>query len=367
MKNIEMKKLSTGDKVRFLNTIGGGIVKGFQSKQVVIVEDEHGFDIPVLISECVVVESTSDNKMGKFAEEDNYQKETIQDTKQELKDSMPEVSVDESYQPEETAEGEKITACLAYLPIDLKNLSTSKYECYFVNDSNYYLFFNYMNRENNIWKSRYNGIVEPNTKIFLEEFDKTSLNDIEKISVQFIAFKHNKSYKFKNPCSVELRIDTVKFYKLHSFRENDYFEDEAIVYYIIKNDVPEREMLISAGDLERAMREKEVSERRPVKQTIKKRKSDPIIEVDLHINELLDTTAGMNNADILEYQLKKFNDVMKENIKNKNHRIVFIHGKGDGVLKTSLLKELKKNYPTCYSQDASFKEYGYGATMVKIK
>ena len=81
----------------------------------------------------------------------------------------------------------------------------------------------------------------------------------------------------------------------------------------------------------------------------------------------LDTTAGMNNADILEYQLKKFNDVMKENIKNKNHRIVFIHGKGDGVLKTSLLKELKKNYPTCYSQDASFKEYGYGATMVKIK
>src|SRR5690554_836752 len=51
-----MKQLSVGDTVRFLNTVGGGKVKGFQSKQIVIVEDEHGFDLPVLISECVVVE-----------------------------------------------------------------------------------------------------------------------------------------------------------------------------------------------------------------------------------------------------------------------------------------------------------------------
>jgi dsDNA-specific endonuclease/ATPase MutS2 len=115
------------------------------------------------------------------------------------------------------------------------------------------------------------------------------------------------------------------------------------------------------------MKEKEISERRPAKEPIRKRKSDPVIEVDLHINELIDTTAGMNNADILEYQMNKFNDVMKENIKNKNRRIVFIHGKGDGVLKTALLKELKKNYPSCYYQDASFQEYGYGATMVIIK
>ena len=49
-----MKKLEVGDKVRFLNTIGGGIVKGFQSKQIVIIEDEHGFDVPVLISDLIV-------------------------------------------------------------------------------------------------------------------------------------------------------------------------------------------------------------------------------------------------------------------------------------------------------------------------
>ncbi|HBG58991.1 DUF2027 domain-containing protein [Proteiniphilum sp. UBA1028] len=356
-----MKKLETGDKVRFLNTVGGGTVKGFLSKQLVIVEDEHGFDIPILISECVVVESAGNEKLGLIPEN----KETTTD--KDLSPSVTEVKVKDNEPVQETAEGEKITACLAYLPTDVKNLSSSSYECYFVNDSNYYLFFNYMSRENNTWKSRYNGSIEPNTKIFLEEFDKTALNEIEKVSVQFIAFKYPKQFRFKNPCSVELRIDTVKFYKLHSFRENDYFEDEALLYYVMRDDVPERELLVSAGDLERAIKEKQAADRRPRIQRIEKKEKNQLIEIDLHADALLDTTSGLNNADLLEYQLNKFNEVMAGHIRNKNQKIVFIHGKGDGILRNAILKELKTKYPKCYYQDASFQEYGYGATMVTIK
>jgi dsDNA-specific endonuclease/ATPase MutS2 len=82
---------------------------------------------------------------------------------------------------------------------------------------------------------------------------------------------------------------------------------------------------------------------------------------------LLDTTAGMSNAEILDYQLQKFNEVMQENLHRKNQRIVFIHGKGEGILKNAILKELKSKYRKCYVQDASFQKYGYGATMVIIK
>jgi hypothetical protein len=226
-----------------------------------------------------------------------------------------------------------------------------------------------MSRENNAWRSRSNGLIEPNTKIFLEEFDKSRLNEIEKICVQFIAFKHRKSFGFKNPVSAELRIDTVKFYKLHAFQENDYFDENALVYYITRNDIPERDMLINAGDLENALREKERIDnyRRPRIQKIEKKDKNEIIEVDLHIDQLLDSTAGMSNADMLEYQLKKFNEVMTENLHHKNQKIVFIHGKGDGVLKNALLKEIKTKYKRCVAQDASFQEYGFGATMVIIK
>jgi hypothetical protein len=272
-------------------------------------------------------------------------------------------------EPEETPEGEKITTCIAFLPVDAKNMTTTSYESYFVNDSNYFLYYNYMSRENNAWQSRSNGLIEPNTKIFLEEFDKSHLNEIEKICVQFIAFKHQKSFGFKNPVSVELRIDTVKFYKLHAFRENDYFDENALVYNITRNDIPERDMLVNAGDLENALREKERidNNRRPRIQKIEKKDKNEIIEVDLHINQLLDSTAGMSNADMLEYQLKKFNEVMTKNLHHKNQKIVFIHGKGDGVLKNALLKEIKTKYKRCVAQDASFQEYGFGATMVIIK
>ena len=356
-----MTKLNIGDTVRFLNTNGGGKVKGFQNKQIAIIEDEYGFDVPVLISECVVVESAGNEKLG--------QAETT-DIEEVAKNKTPNAdSIVTNEETEETPQGEKITTCIAFLPIDAKNMTTTGYESYFVNDSNYYLYYNYMSRENNAWQSRSNGLIEPNTKIFLEEFDKSRLNEIEKICVQFIAFKHQKSFGFKNPVSVELRIDTVKFYKLHAFRENDYFDENALVYYITRNDIPERDMLVNAGDLENALREKERidSNRRPRIQKIEKKDKNEIIEVDLHINQLLDSTAGMSNADILEYQLKKFNEVMTENLHHKNQKIVFIHGKGDGVLKNALLKEIKTKYKRCVAQDASFQEYGFGATMIIIK
>ena len=65
--------------------------------------------------------------------------------------------------------------------------------------------------------------------------------------------------------------------------------------------------------------------------------------------------------------MDKFHEVMKENINNKKRRIVFIHGKGDGVLKKEIYKAIKKEYRRVDCQDASFQEYGYGATMVIIK
>ncbi|MDY3063914.1 MAG: DUF2027 domain-containing protein, partial [Bacteroidaceae bacterium] len=41
-------------------------------------------------------------------------------------------------------------------------------------------------------------------------------------------------------------------------------------------------------------------------------------------------------------------------------------GKGEGVLRSNIMRELKNKYPRCNWQDASFKEYGFGATLVII-
>lgn len=94
--------------------------------------------------------------------------------------------------------------------------------------------------------------------------------------------------------------------------------------------------------------------------------ADDILEVDLHIDQLLDNTTGMGAKDIKDYQIKVFKEVMEAHKGQKGKRIVFIHGNGDGVLRKSILTELKYSYKQCQWQDASFQQYGFGATMVII-
>ena len=62
----------------------------------------------------------------------------------------------------------------------------------------------------------------------------------------------------------------------------------------------------------------------------------------------------------------KFGIILIPTRKN-GKKIVFIHGKGEGVLRNAIGQELRKKYPRCLSQDASFQKYGFGATMVIIK
>ena len=53
--------MKIGDKVRFLNDVGGGIVVGFQGKDLAVVKDEDGFEVPTLIKECVVIDTDDYN------------------------------------------------------------------------------------------------------------------------------------------------------------------------------------------------------------------------------------------------------------------------------------------------------------------
>ena len=91
------------------------------------------------------------------------------------------------------------------------------------------------------------------------------------------------------------------------------------------------------------------------------------MEVELHIKQLLDDTTGMENAEILDYQLGVFRQTLAQYKDKSGQKIVFIHGKGEGVLRRAIEQELKSKYRNYPYHDASFREYGFGATMVTIK
>lgn len=344
------------DIVRFLNQTGGGRITRIVDNMA-YVEDEDGFEQPALLRECIVVESAKPKPTA-------YDKPIAPLPSKEV--------VVETAKPApviETKDGDTLNIVLAYEPRELKHLNTTTYDAYLVNDSNYYLYFAYMTRSDSDseWVTRYHDIVEPNIQVHIEEFDHSLLTQMDRVAVQYMAFKQEKGFKLKNPALVEHRLDTTKFYKLHCFHDNEYFDTPVISLDIVKNDRPARMMTIDSSDLERAMKEKRHQDTRPQRTPVQKHpKKGEIVECDLHINALLDNTAGLSNKDMLDVQLDEFRRVMNENINRKGEKVVFIHGKGEGVLRNALITELKHKYKSCTWQDASFQQYGFGATMVII-
>ena len=91
------------------------------------------------------------------------------------------------------------------------------------------------------------------------------------------------------------------------------------------------------------------------------------MEVDLHIHELLDNTHGMQNGDMLQHQIRHFERMMKTAERKKISKVVFIHGVGEGVLKREIHNLIELYYPNCSTQPADHREYGYGATEVRLR
>lgn len=350
--------MKIGDKVRFLSEVGGGIVRGFQGKDVALVEGEDGFEIPMLIKECVVIQTDDYNIPLKSAKKP----EAPQAAEEEIEEEKPV-----TYRAPEIRGNDVLNVYLAYVPQDVKAISSTAFDAYLVNDSNYFVDYLYLSAEGKSWTLRSRGTIKPNMKMHLEEFEKSELNGMEHVAVQLLAYKDDRTFLLKNAINTEVRIDTVKFYKLHTFQQSDFFAEPALIYDIVRDDEEVKQVYVSANDIKEALLQKNVSDV-PAKLQKKQHKvKNDIVEVDLHIHELLDDTTGMGNAEMLNYQLDAFRKTLEEYKNKKGQKIVFIHGKGDGVLRRAILDELKRKYKNYPSQDASFREYGFGATMVTIR
>jgi DNA-nicking Smr family endonuclease len=89
-------------------------------------------------------------------------------------------------------------------------------------------------------------------------------------------------------------------------------------------------------------------------------------EIDLHIEELVDSHGHMTNFEIVSTQLKAYRNFISKAKSKRIRKVVIIHGVGEGVLKEEIRSSLSKMEGVEYF-DADFREYGKGATTVEIK
>lgn len=224
-----------GDTVRFLNSVGGGIITKIEGKIAYVEED--GFETPVLLSDIVVVLPAGHEAATKGAALMFDQKAYDEGKKENRSKPMKEETADKAAAPaveelpvEETPYGETLNIVLAFEPQDIKALSKTKINAVLVNDSNYFLSFILMRRddEQKAWAPVFQGEVAPNELIDLASYTQETIRDLERIVFQAIPYKKGKSFQIKSPVSVSKKLDLTKFFKVHCFRPGVYFDSPVI-------------------------------------------------------------------------------------------------------------------------------------------
>jgi len=96
-----------------------------------------------------------------------------------------------------------------------------------------------------------------------------------------------------------------------------------------------------------------------------RRRPIDVWEIDLHIEEITDSNRGLSNSQILSKQMSAFKIFFNKARAKSIRKVIVIHGVGEGVL-----KEEVRLYLDCIDgiefYDADFREYGKGATAIKM-
>ena len=343
--------IKVGDKVKFLNDVGGGVVIRFLNKNMVMVENYDGFEIPYLINQLIDTSAPELNVGSVSQPKQNVQPEI-----------SPKIEIEEI--PGEIINGKNSPDFyFCFVPADSRNPLAAEIKLFLVNDSNFTVLYRFSHVTDSGFETVKYGTVQSNSKLLLESIVQGDLSELPEYGFQLIYFQ-NKENEWNQPITKRFKVNPVKFYKETSFHANQFFKKNAMVLQITKNIFTIEIDKLTEDDFQKVVAEKENEN---IVEKVTPKRTNEIVEVDLHINEILDNTSGLSNNEILEIQKEKVELEMKSAIQTGIKKIVFIHGIGQGILKQEVINLLKSKFRKYYFQDASFKEYGYGATMVILR
>ena len=343
-----------GDKVKFLNEDDHGTVTRVTGDGMVYVLNSDDFEVPVMARELILdpdalpVEKT----VKKSAPEPQPEPRTSEPRRIVLHNSTPK-----------TPKKDGVELLAAFVPADGKPLDKCDLEFYLVNDSEYNMCYNYLRPI--VGRPGYlsaMGVLEPDTKEYIETFRRADIGEIGGIKLQILSYRDGDITPRK-PLEADVKMHAPKFYQESYYNDNDFFDGKAYIIPVFEN----KEMDDALRSLKDGKIQHKDAQDKQLKSQKPQRKPEKVV-IDLHLTEIIDDEAGMTPKEMLDYQMKVFRENLDECIADPHvKKVVFIHGKGNGSLKLELRKCLDRNYKRCQYQDASFEEYGGGATLVYVK
>lgn len=334
-------QLKINDTVRYLNEVGGGTVRRILSNTMVEITDESGFEIPVYEHELVLIQSAHNSTP-------------------QVEEAKPEIAKQQIEQAVEIENNDTPQFFMAFT----RNMRTAHlFDLYLINDCNYSVAYSLLFARGGSWQLCETGMLESNTKLFLQSMPLEELSTIENLSFQALLFK-NKNFELQQPFVSTMAFSPVKFHKPGVFVINDFFEEDA---YIIELQAKKQNTETYAAEQIDFQEKWRADLQTNTAFKVTKQEKKHIKEVDLHLHELVENEQGLLPEDMVAIQMQTFEKELAAAIAQGYEKIVFIHGVGTGALKTRIRTTLDRDYPHLFYQDASFQKYKFGATLVYLE
>ncbi len=349
-------KLNIGDKVRFLNESIEGTIASVLSHGRVEVRDSHGFTHVSEERYLVRIELTLEEVQNDLNESSSNNKSSVSAPLPVQKSSIPIIS---SLEDDNT-----IYAAIRLL--DEKNPLTTDVEIFLLNNTDYSICFTCLKRLGNFRSGVQSGVLNSNHESLIGVFSQDEIYRFNGFEFQFLFFK-NEEFKPKNPDTKLLQFSSSDFMNA-DLRKKFYDRDDTILLLPL-HEVKQMTDVDIVGLLDKYKDKKEADARNANAKPKSKSSRFVVLTrqkvVDLHIEELIKDYSSMSNAQIISYQINFFMQEMDKALIDKLHKIVFIHGVGAGVLRSSIREELKR-FPNIRYSDAPIEKYGNGATEVEF-
>ena len=347
-------KFIKGDIVKFIDELGGGKILEVKDENTVVLLDDNGFDYEVEASRLMLVKPAVQKKTSKSAAE--KKKTNYIPEKPQVK-SVISAAVSDISKIKETGVHKygHVNIYFAFVP-QSKNVLIADLDLYLVNDSDYKLYYQIALKKESSFTTIEDGVLEPGMQIKFLSPDKRDLLKVKEFIVRgFVVLP--AFIKEGKPFEEVIKVKHVKFTKEGSFKKNDYF------------DVPA--MLIPLKVMHRFVEFAEDQEKRYGNVSSKNVRgvfTSEKVEIDLHIEELEKNYRQLTPDQMINIQIDYFiKNLEKALISEKVKYFVVIHGVGNGRLKTEICRILREDYPRLKFSDAPFDEYGYGATLIKVR
>lgn len=340
-----------GDKVRFLNEKGEGVVTRVLGGGQVMVEVEDGFEFPFLASQLVPAQPI-DPLRGLTKKKEEPQAEAVQAQTVSTPEQFHQRFPDGVY--------------FAGIPQNQHFPSAGKIETALFNHSDYDLYYTVSLKNGSLYDCLQAGTIGPRRHVAIETLTPQELDQWGQVKIDLIFFSE-EGYEHRAPVSDMIRLKGVKFFKDTTYNDELLAGRKAWVTPVAPLEPVAESSTepLTAADIRRMLEEKE-------KAAPKTKSSTPHLkhqllekEIDLHIEELLDNWNGLTNGQLLDIQLRRVQQEMDEALAQHLRKVIFIHGVGNGRLKNEV-RRLLGTYKGIRIHDGSYQRYGFGATEVEF-